>query len=195
MPGVDAIYSSAPLDNQLVAGNRPPTEATRIIRVFAISCVVTVIAQACYSFFTTLALVRSGPSGIYPVVVGMLATASLIGGISIPLLYKWKTLGWCLAAGFFTFQASFLLLLGNRYLFFGEIFSLTDLAETYLQSELLLDIVMALLASYLPLLLCWRPTVRKAFGVRTSTAVVVVTLGLFLRMLFFAVTYLIYQEQ
>ncbi|WP_420459133.1 hypothetical protein [Neolewinella sp.] len=181
------------LDEQLVEETRSPGQVARATRIFAICCVAATIAQIGYSVYTNLAFVLAAPPGLPLVVIGTIVTATVVGVLSIPLLYGWKSLGWYLAVGFFTFEGSFILLLGNRYLLFGEPFSLTDLAENLLQPELVLEIVTAMFACCLPLLLCWRSTVRKAFSVHTSRAIVVVFSCLILRILFFVITYVLYR--
>ena len=187
----DRTYSL--LDEQLAVAIRSPSQAARAIRIFAICCVAVTIAQIGYSVYTNLAFVLAGPPGLPLIVIGTIIAAIVVGAVSLPLLYRWNSLGWYLAVGLFTFEGSFILLLGNRYLFFGEPFSLTDLADTFLQSQLILEIVIALFACCLPLLLCWRSSVRRAFGVRSSRAVEVLVSALALRILFFVVTYVLYQ--
>ncbi len=181
------------LDESLIGGDHPPSQAAKAIRNFAICCVALVITQIGYSVFTNLAFITAAPSGLPLVVIGTIITTIVIGVLSIPLLYGWKSSGWYLAVGFLTFEGSFVLLLGNRYLFFGEPFSLTDLAENFLHAEFILEVVTALFAACLPLLLCWRRTVRTAFGVRRSTAVGVTIFGLVLRLLFTVVIQFLYQ--
>ena len=172
---------------------RAASQAVRAIRIFAICCVAVTIAQIGYSVYTNLSFALAGPPGLPLIVIGTIVTAIVVGAVSIPLLYRWKSLGWYLAVGLFTFEGSFILLLGNRYLFFGEPFSLMDLADTFLESQLILEIVIALFACCLPLLLCWRSTVRRAFRVRSSRAVGVLTSALALRVLFFVTTYVLYR--